>query len=691
MSSVYTELYNLAKTHAVPSSIEEIISIRHSNATHSWGHKFLVSQNIGLQDVMDNTAFASHIASTGRYITSAAKPLIIHSIIVDEFSANAVVHMSYFLQARNIDEVVEQDLIWTLKFAPPVEGGKWLIKESCEFIDGSASARVGTLVRITHENLPDNVKVSRMDGDDQSQSASKAVVHSTPEGVVAVFFGVIGILILTRLSIATIVIITSLTAFFASAVLFFKIESIIQFLLTPAIPIFHAVALLYFSTSKYEPGFVFRAEIDVPMPNMRFLPGWLSISLTPIPEDLEDSPLITIRSSCVDGNENQKISQEQEGAILLQVLLSDKITLAGGKNDCILYIRQQAARVRIGDEAELTTFLRRVQQELQPKSSKNATATAVGTIASETAITISIRTCIRICNFPIFKGTLPTFRLNLTPFLQQLLAPSPPSPKSSSLLQSPSTIPSIHVYETPIAPPKPHIHTFETPTFPPQQPAPPPPPTGATALLPSPTIVLTSGLAPTAGSVVQLSQHATLAFTHAPRLAFAMHEIHAAVHINGKRVTSAIVHPFALQKDTPLHVTVNNPRLLRNGASAAAAFMDVTGLMARVLGFGIGAIEVVAGEAARRVGVAGPRAGNVAVGVKVLRVVGYGVGGEPVELDWVVRVLRGVDLDLGTEVSVFGSGSSPAVKDGGSGDADSGVSWDEYEDFVDDPLGWAFI
>ncbi|KAF9633253.1 hypothetical protein BFW01_g4147 [Lasiodiplodia theobromae] len=105
---------------------------------------------------MDNAGLAAHCASTGRYITSAGtKGAEVHEVTVDEWARRAVVRMSYYFRAKREgdddeqggDEVVENELIWTLKFTEEGEGEEVLIMESVEFIDASASARLGTLVR----------------------------------------------------------------------------------------------------------------------------------------------------------------------------------------------------------------------------------------------------------------------------------------------------------------------------------------------------------------------------------------------------------------------------------------------------------------------------------------------------------------------------------------------------------------
>lgn len=158
-SPLYQRLRALALAHALPQSTAHLVSLRHARATHAWGHAHLVRRNAaGLAVVMDNAALAAHCASTGRYITSAGtKGAEVHEVTVDEWARRAVVRMSYYFRAKREgdggddelggDEVVENELIWTLKFTEEGEGDEVLIMESVEFIDASASARLGTLVR----------------------------------------------------------------------------------------------------------------------------------------------------------------------------------------------------------------------------------------------------------------------------------------------------------------------------------------------------------------------------------------------------------------------------------------------------------------------------------------------------------------------------------------------------------------
>ncbi|OJD33861.1 uncharacterized protein BKCO1_27000102 [Diplodia corticola] len=153
-SPLYRHLHTLATSHALPHSVDHLLSLRHPSATHAWGHAHLVRTNPLLGDVMDNAAFAGHLASTGRYVASAAPGATVHEVVVDEWRRRAVVRMSYHLCAKRGAEggeggaeVVENEVVWTLAFSSEEEVGEVRIVESVEFVDASASARLGTLVR----------------------------------------------------------------------------------------------------------------------------------------------------------------------------------------------------------------------------------------------------------------------------------------------------------------------------------------------------------------------------------------------------------------------------------------------------------------------------------------------------------------------------------------------------------------
>ncbi|KAF2136025.1 uncharacterized protein K452DRAFT_292746 [Aplosporella prunicola CBS 121167] len=159
-SILYTKLHTLAQAHATPRSLDHILSIRAPNAVHAWGHNYLVSRNARLQERMDNAAFKAHLLSTGKYISASRS--VVHSITVDEHARSATVHMSYFLSPKGSEETVENDLVWLLRFTDEEEvpGGVdgVLIKESVEFVDAAASARLGGWIREVHGELSEDVR-----------------------------------------------------------------------------------------------------------------------------------------------------------------------------------------------------------------------------------------------------------------------------------------------------------------------------------------------------------------------------------------------------------------------------------------------------------------------------------------------------------------------------------------------------
>ncbi|KAH7102287.1 hypothetical protein BKA62DRAFT_699919 [Auriculariales sp. MPI-PUGE-AT-0066] len=156
-SPLYSRLLDISHKHAKPANLDEILAIRAPDAVHAWGHTFLVSRNPKLGERMNNAAFEAHLRSTGPYLESA-RPVTVHSIAVDEHQRTSSVHMSYFLRPAGSEEVVEQELVWTLKFTEDDDVQKVLIRESVEFIDAAASSRLGEIIRGIHGNSASHIK-----------------------------------------------------------------------------------------------------------------------------------------------------------------------------------------------------------------------------------------------------------------------------------------------------------------------------------------------------------------------------------------------------------------------------------------------------------------------------------------------------------------------------------------------------
>ncbi|KAJ7657756.1 hypothetical protein DFH06DRAFT_1327816 [Mycena polygramma] len=111
--TLYAKLHSLSQIFASPPDFPTFLALRAPNARHYWGHNYLVSKNPCLQG-QDNAAFAAHLKSTGRLLESLGGEVT--DIVVDEHARKATLRMSYFLKAKGLDETVENDLIWVLKF-----------------------------------------------------------------------------------------------------------------------------------------------------------------------------------------------------------------------------------------------------------------------------------------------------------------------------------------------------------------------------------------------------------------------------------------------------------------------------------------------------------------------------------------------------------------------------------------------
>ncbi|KAF7373207.1 hypothetical protein MSAN_00529300 [Mycena sanguinolenta] len=154
--TLYAKLLSLSQTFASPPDLHTFLALRSPDARHCWGHNYLVSKNSTSLGSLDNAAFEAHLHSAGKWLDALGGEVT--DIMIDEHKRKAVLRMSYFLKAKGSDETVENDLIWVLKFTDEgeVEGGVdgILIKESIEFIDAAARARVGVLGEMHGEAGP---------------------------------------------------------------------------------------------------------------------------------------------------------------------------------------------------------------------------------------------------------------------------------------------------------------------------------------------------------------------------------------------------------------------------------------------------------------------------------------------------------------------------------------------------------
>ena len=107
----------------------------------SWGHHLFVSTKPQLSGKRDIDGFIDHLSFMLPRLESWDNKVT--DIVVDEMKRTVVVRASYYMQAKGVQEKVENDLMWMLKMN---EDGKKIVK-STEFLDGSAMERLAELMK----------------------------------------------------------------------------------------------------------------------------------------------------------------------------------------------------------------------------------------------------------------------------------------------------------------------------------------------------------------------------------------------------------------------------------------------------------------------------------------------------------------------------------------------------------------
>ncbi|KAJ3052603.1 hypothetical protein HDU99_008142, partial [Rhizoclosmatium hyalinum] len=183
-------------------------------------------------------------------------------------------------------------------------------------------------------------------------------------------------------------------------------------------------------------------------------------------------------------------------------------------------------------------------------------------------------------------------------------------------------------------------------------------PPGFAGLLPG----ITLHKSPLTTEGLHLSLDASLTFTFPPALDLHIQEIAFGVYLNRKMITSGLISAFHIESNlsygVDFSIQFNNPQTLKK-VNLSSLLMDVTGLVSRALGVGIGAIETLALETVRAttgVSVASQ------VHVKVLSVKGFDCVGGVTDVEWLARILSrldhfGRDFSLFTDSSLSSSGS----------------------------------
>ncbi|KAJ3030771.1 UNVERIFIED_CONTAM: hypothetical protein HDU68_007848 [Siphonaria sp. JEL0065] len=411
-------------------------------------------------------------------------------------------------------------------------------------------------------------------------------------------------------------------------------KPILLHLLKPSSPIFHTVQVKSFSRT----GLTASCNIDITFPNLwllRYTP-FLTISIDEV--ETSNIPMLELSLAFVkrgiqvfEGNSTPITSKTVE---LIHLTLSNPVQTRGN----VLKIKQDNIHLSVHNESDFMTFIQLLVD--------------IGNHENNVAIAVGMRGALKVFGvFGVYKGVFPTVQLDLRSLfelgglLEKRGTPEteridiyPHDGKDhhfrgeySENVEQQSTVVDEEVEED---------LTLSRPP-------------GFTGILPG----ITFHKSPLTNDGLQLTLDASLTFTYPPALDLRLHEIEFGVYLNRKMITTGLISPFHIEANTSygvdFFITFNNPKSLR-GVNLGSVIMDVTGLVSRALGFGIGIFETVFFETARATtGISV----SSQVNIKVLKVKGYDSLGGVVEVEWLGKLLRGID-NLGSDFSVFGGRNS---------------------------------
>ncbi|KAJ3061654.1 hypothetical protein HDU98_002417 [Podochytrium sp. JEL0797] len=405
-------------------------------------------------------------------------------------------------------------------------------------------------------------------------------------------------------------------------------KPLLHFFLDPSTPVFHSIYIKAFSKQ----GLTASLDMDIAFPRLRFL-KFLTITLDecehhPSFKQLEASLSFVNRGIHIQETSSDSFHESISTVELIHVTLSEPLSFSSHSSP-VLQIRQENIQLSIQNESSLISLIKAILDS--PQSDRHD-------MDEKAVLQLSIRGTLTLFNsFTVLDGVFPAITIDL----KQLL-------DLKSLLQS-STSPQTE-----------HIDIYQSPS-PSESPDPQPPilsrPPGFTGILPG--ITLHSD--PIDTSFLQLHVSSSLKFTFPPALDLRIHSISFGVYLNRKQITSGLLSTFHLShtsRHTSFLITLNNPQTL-SSLNPTSLLLDITGLLSRSLGLGIGAIETVVNETISLT--TGLSVKSSRVGIKVLQVQAYDCLGGVVDVEWLGKVLGGLDDGMGGDFAVFGGGGGRAL------------------------------
>ncbi|KAJ3298295.1 hypothetical protein HDU79_011582 [Rhizoclosmatium sp. JEL0117] len=422
------------------------------------------------------------------------------------------------------------------------------------------------------------------------------------------------------------------------------------FLMKPGQPLFHNVRVSYFTSN----GLVASLDTEVPFPRLFWVPPWsfftLSMHETAVNQSLKTlSASLSLKKPYIRTVDLTSFSASSFSETeLLTLTLSDPIKLSRSTStsQTTLKLVQHEVQLSITNDSALADLILALTN---PEAS---------VLDPETELSLSLRGKLMLFNrFTIYRGALPSIPISLSDLISTNKIPTSNRGtvttiehidiyphEEDALLQSKKESESSSKLDSEDD----HEDEELVPTRPP----------GFAGLLPG----ITLHKSPLTTEGLHLSLDASLTFTFPPALDLHIQEIAFGVYLNRKMITSGLISAFHIESNlsygVDFSIQFNNPQTLKK-VNLSSLLMDVTGLVSRALGVGIGAIETLALETVRAttgVSVASQ------VHVKVLSVKGFDCVGGVTDVEWLARILSrldhfGRDFSLFTDSSLSSSGS----------------------------------
>ncbi|KAF3041801.1 hypothetical protein E8E11_005419 [Didymella keratinophila] len=123
--------------------LDTLHSLTTGSFSHTFGPSYSVAQTPKLQGVFDFPAFKAHLESMLPMLDKWE--IEVKGVVVDE-TGSVVVRARYDMFVKDVQEGVENDVVWWLELEETGTDGEWKVRKSTEMVDFGASAKIRELM-----------------------------------------------------------------------------------------------------------------------------------------------------------------------------------------------------------------------------------------------------------------------------------------------------------------------------------------------------------------------------------------------------------------------------------------------------------------------------------------------------------------------------------------------------------------